>query len=106
VKNCRQWNLAITAVPLAGTRANVVQLCRLPNERILAGTATADFLRLAEPHLVVVAPSARPAPASGSLAAVSAPDDPAALPDMLAVRVAQSGALMLTSDGAGWGMTR
>jgi hypothetical protein len=106
VKNCRQWNLAITAVPLAGTRANVVQLCRLPNERILAGTATADFLRLAEPHLVVVAPSARPAPASGSLAAVPAPDCATRTASISGKAAGSSGALMLTSDGAGWGMTR
>lgn len=86
-------------------RSDVVQFCQLPNEALLVGSGQADLLRLATPKLVLVAASARPPPKPGTLAAASSPDDPAALPGMVAARTSATGTLRLTSDGQSWAVS-
>jgi competence protein ComEC len=87
-------------------QADVVQLCQLPNEAILLGTAQADLLRQTNARLVIVAPSARPAPKPGTLNAAPSPDDPAAVAGMTVVRTTQTGVLTLVSDSNGWSLSR
>ena len=96
---------AASTIPVDALRADIVQFCQLPNEALLTGTGQADLLRLALPRLIVIAPSARTAPKPGTLNALPSPDDPAAMPGMVAVRTAAAGTLTLTSDGNGWGLS-
>jgi competence protein ComEC len=84
------------------SRADIVQICQLPNEGILAGTPLADVLVQTRPRLVLVAPSARPAPKAGTLAAAPASDDPQAIAGMTVVRTSQAGSVIVTSDNQGW----
>jgi competence protein ComEC len=84
--------------------ADIVQLCLLPNEGLVPGTGWADLLHLALPRMVLIAPSARTPPKSGTLAAQPTPDDPAASPGMQVVHLSGAGTLTLTSDGTGWAM--
>ncbi len=89
----------------ADLQADVVQLCQLPNEAILAGSTQAALLRQVNARLVIVAPSARAAPKPGTVNAAPAPDDPAAVAGMTVVRTAQAGMLTLVSDGTGWSLS-
>jgi competence protein ComEC len=86
-------------------RADVVQFCLLANEAIVLRTGWADLVLQAQPRMVIITPSARPAPKAGTIAAAPAPDDPAALLNATALRTNQTGALTLTSDGTGWRAT-
>lgn len=94
-----------TATQHADVRADLVQFCLLPNEAILWRTGWADLVQQAQPRLVIVMPSARPAPKAGTIAAAPAPDDPAALLNATALRTNQTGTLTLTSDASGWRIT-
>ncbi len=82
--------------------ADIVQICQLQSEGILTGTIVADVLAQVQPRLVLVAPSARPAPKAGTLAAAPSPDDPQAITGMAVVRTAQAGSITVTADSQGW----
>lgn len=88
----------------ADLRSDVVQFCQLPNEGLLVGTAQVDLLDLAQPRLVVVVPSARPAPKAGTPDAAPTPDDPEAIAGMTVMHTSDAGAITLQSDGGGWGV--
>ncbi len=95
---------ALARAAAAGdVRAEVVHLCQLPTDGILFGSGQADLLRLANPALVVVAPSARAAHPVGT---PITPDDPAAIPGMAVIRTTQGGTLTLATDDAGWWIDR